>query len=81
LNCYLQALCGCKLSVPTLTGDTIPVRINDIVKPTSHRRIPGHGLPHAKDTTKRGDLIVSFDIRFPESLNEPTKQILWDCLP
>ncbi|XP_054161984.1 dnaJ homolog subfamily B member 4-like isoform X2 [Oppia nitens] len=76
-----EALTGCKVNVPTLTGDIVPLRINDIVKPTTARRIPGHGLPHAKDTEKRGDLVVTFDIKFPDYLTEPTKQILTDCLP
>lgn len=77
----MKALCGCKVNVPTLTGDIVPMRINDIIKPVSWRRITGHGLPHAKDTSKRGDLVVNFEIKFPDTLTEPTKQILWDCLP
>ncbi|CAG2111695.1 unnamed protein product, partial [Medioppia subpectinata] len=76
-----EALCGCKVNVPTLSGELIPLRLSEVVRPTTQRRIPGHGLPHAKDTAKRGDIVVTFDIKFPDSLNEPTRQILWDCLP
>lgn len=76
-----EALCGTRINVPTLNNETIPLRIPEVVKPTTVRRIPGHGLPYAKEPSKRGDLIVNFDIKFPESLNESTRQILWDCLP
>lgn len=79
---HFQALCGCKINVPTLTGELIPVRITqEVVKPTTIRRIPGHGLPFPKDTNKRGDLIINFEIKFPDVLSESTKQILNDCLP
>ncbi|XP_027205956.1 dnaJ homolog subfamily B member 4-like isoform X1 [Dermatophagoides pteronyssinus] len=79
---YLRdALCGCKIKVPTLSGGTIPIQMKDVIKPTTQKRIPGEGLPFQKDTSKRGDLIVNFDIKFPDHLNEPTRQILYDCLP
>lgn len=79
---YLRdALCGCKIKVPTLSGSTIPIQMKDVIKPTTQKRIPGEGLPFQKDTNKRGDLIVNFDIKFPDHLNEPTRQILYDCLP
>lgn len=69
------------MNVPTLMGNVIPIFLTDVVKPSTQRRIAGEGLPHPKDINKRGDLIINFDIRFPDSLNEPTKQILYDCLP
>lgn len=76
-----EALCGTKVDIPTLTGDRIGLRLTDIIKPNTVKRISGQGLPYPKDVTKRGDLLVAFDIKFPDHLNEPTKQILSDCLP
>lgn len=55
--------------------------MNEIVKPNTQRRIPGEGLPHPKETSKKGDLIVNFDIKFPDFLTEPTRQIMYDVLP
>lgn len=75
-----EALCGCTISIPTLTGERITHRISDVVKPTTTKRIPGQGLPHSKEPSRRGDLIVSFDIKFPDSLPEGSKQILSDVL-
>jgi DnaJ-class molecular chaperone len=75
-----DALCGCQLSVPTLDGDNINLRINDVVSPSLVRRISGKGLPYPKDPTKRGDLIVHFDVVFPVSLTETNKRKLADIL-
>lgn len=76
-----QALCGAKVEVPTLTKGRLSLPFADVVKPTTTRRIQGQGLPHPKDPSKRGDLIISFDIQFPDKLSESAKQILWDTLP
>lgn len=73
--------CNAVVKVPTLSGETIDVPIKDIVKPTTAKRIAGKGLPHIKEPNRKGDLYVNFDIIFPSSLPEPTKQILADLLP
>lgn len=76
-----QALCGCRIDVPTLTGDRIPLNLTDIVTPTTVRKFAGYGLPHHKDNTMKGDLVVHFDIKFPDSLTSTTKDLLRDALP
>ena len=55
--------------------------MKDVIKPSTTRRISGEGLPNPKDSTKRGDLIVNFDINFPDVLNESARQIMFDVLP
>lgn len=78
----LQALCGSIISVPTLTGEKIPINLmNEIVKPTTVKRIQGHGLPFPKEPSRKGDLIVSFDIKFPDNITQSVKDILYDTLP
>lgn len=78
-----DALTGVDIRVPTLAGEKIPLRIppGDVVKPSTFKRLSGHGLPHPKEPTRRGDLIVAFDIQFPSTLPEGTRQILQDILP
>ncbi|XP_076371240.1 dnaJ homolog subfamily B member 4-like [Tachypleus tridentatus] len=76
-----EALCGTSIDVPTLSGEKLILRIKDIIKPNMVRRIVGQGLPYPKEPNRRGDLNVIFDIKFPDTLHESTKQILWDCLP
>jgi DnaJ-class molecular chaperone len=77
-----QALCGCIVKVPTLIGEQITINLNgEVVKPTLVRRIQGKGLPFPKEPSRRGDLLVSFDIKFPEHLSQNVRDILVDLLP
>ena len=76
-----DALCGTTIQVPTISGRKIPVALNDVVKPTTQKRIQGEGLPLPKSPSKRGDLIVEFNIVFPDKIPAATKEILKDCIP
>lgn len=77
-----QALCGCIVDIPTMLGDKISLDfMNDVIKPNTAKRIQGHGLPLPKEPSKKGDLIVSFEIKFPEHLTQYVKDILYDTLP
>lgn len=77
-----QALCGCVVDVPTMIAEKLSINLTvDVVKPNTVKRIQGHGLPLPKEPSRRGDLIVSFDIKFPEHLTQSTKDILYDTLP
>lgn len=77
-----QALCGTIIEVPTLTGEKINLNLTrEIVKPNSVKRIQGHGLPYPKEPSRKGDLLVSFDVKFPETLTQSAKDILYDTLP
>lgn len=76
-----QALCGTTLQVPTIDGRKIPLRLNEVIKPNMVKRIQGEGLPQPKQSARRGDLIVEFDIRFPSKMTSSAKEILSDCLP
>lgn len=77
-----DALCGTIVEVPTLYGDKIPIDLSkEIIRPTTTRRIIGKGIPYPKDTSKKGDIIVVFDIKFPDYLSPNAKEILRDTLP
>ncbi|KAH9420807.1 pre-rRNA processing and 40S ribosomal subunit assembly [Dermatophagoides pteronyssinus] len=76
-----DALTGCRIMVPTLESEEFPLRMNDIITPQTIRRISGRGLPYPKEPTKRGDLIVKFDIQFPTSLTSDQKRAIAELLP
>ena len=80
-HCCFQALIGAQLEIPTLTGRVITLPFTDIIKPGSTRRVQGEGLPYPKQPLQRGDLIVEFDIQFPDQLSDRTKRILSAELP
>ncbi len=76
-----EALCGTVVNVPTLQGKTVGVNCtNEIIKPSSTKRLQGYGLPLPKEPARKGDLIVKFDIQFPDALSKSSKDILYDVL-
>jgi len=76
-----DALIGTSLNVPTLDGTNYPLRIDNVIKPKMTRTIAGQGLPMHKTPTRRGDLIVEFDVRFPDSLSPAAKELIKNALP
>lgn len=77
-----DALCGTRVSVPTLTGQQVTLNFsNEVIKPQTTKRLQGYGLPYPKDPTRKGDIIVHFDIQFPTNLTESAKEILSEVLP
>ena len=81
-----DALCGCKILVPLLTASGEPemkkeLNLTDIVKPGSSKRLVGQGLPLTREPGQRGDLVVDFEVVFPDSLPQQVKQGIHALLP
>jgi len=78
-----DALCGTQVEVPTLSGGAPKLQLNltsRVIKPTTVERIQGKGLPFPKEPSRRGDLLVGFDIQFPEKLTASQRDIIFDVL-
>lgn len=76
-----EALCGCTVNVPTLDGRTIPVVFKDVIRPGMRRKVPGEGLPLPKTPEKRGDLVIEFEVIFPDRIPISSRSILEQVLP
>ncbi|CAD7685495.1 unnamed protein product [Nyctereutes procyonoides] len=76
-----EALCGCTVNVPTLDGRSIPVVFKDVIRPGMRRKVPGEGLPLPKTPEKRGDLIIEFEVIFPERIPQTSRTVLEQVLP
>lgn len=77
-----DALCGAIVQVPLLNKShkfSLDLR-NEVIKPITVKRVPGEGLPYPKESGRRGDLLVKFDIQFPDSVSDSAKDILRDLL-
>ena len=78
---FIKALCGTTISVPTLDQNRVrKLQLNEIIKPTTEKRLTGDGLPYTKQPTNRGDIIVRFDIEFPDTLSTDQKGIVASTL-
>jgi len=76
-----EALCGFTLEIPHLNGKVLRIShsaTSHVIKPNDKRPIPEYGM--IKDGQKNGNLIIVFDIIFPEKLIESQIQILKDVL-
>ncbi|KAL3988799.1 nuclear receptor-binding factor 2 [Sarotherodon galilaeus] len=76
-----QSLCGCSVTVSTIDGKTCNMKITDVVKPGMRKTVAGQGLPFPKNPEQRGDLVVEFDVNFPESLPTNARDVLKRHLP
>ena len=74
-----EALCGVKFKLFHLDGRELCVQTNEIVKPNEEYILRSEGL--AKDKHRNGDLIIRFNIIFPENLSKERKHYLSKILP
>lgn len=71
----MQALCPDSIKIITLDGRTLMISLDEIVHPKSLKKISGEGMPiyDEENTGKKGDLLIKFDIEFPEALEQGDK--------
>ncbi|XP_068430139.1 dnaJ homolog subfamily B member 5 [Clinocottus analis] len=71
-----EALCGCTVNVPTLDNRMMPLPCSDVIKPGAVRRLRGEGLPLPKSPSQRGDLVVEFQVIFPDRIPPQSREII-----
>nr|XP_033804557.1 dnaJ homolog subfamily B member 13 [Geotrypetes seraphini] len=76
-----KALTGCTIDINTLDERLLNIPINDIVHSTYNKVVPGEGMPLSNNPLQKGDLIISFNINFPERLSQQNKQFIRQALP
>lgn len=67
----LQALCGTILEIPCLDGRQLAIPVTQVVAPGYTKKWPGEGMP--KEDGTKGNLLIKFDIQFPETLTPAQK--------
>ncbi|KXJ22795.1 DnaJ-like subfamily B member 4 [Exaiptasia diaphana] len=82
-NCKISlkdALVGNATDIPTLDGRTLRIQHDGIIQPGT-QTIFGEGLPLPNNPHNRGNLIVNYNIIFPQHLSSEQKQVICDSLP
>jgi curved DNA-binding protein len=70
-----EAILGTNISVPTLSGKELKLRIPAGTKHKTKMRLSGHGLPHMHGKGQ-GDLYVRIDIKMPKRLTKKQKSLI-----
>lgn len=87
----LEALNSVPLTIETLDNRKLYISMDEIISPQTVKKIENEGLPiieeskgklfnKAKDLSKKGDLYINFDIKFPQFLTQEIKEELANLL-
>ncbi|PSS23824.1 DnaJ subfamily B member like [Actinidia chinensis var. chinensis] len=69
----VEALTGFTAQLTTLDGRNLTVPINAIISPTYEEVVKGEGMPIPKEPSKKGNLRIKFNIKFPTRLTSEQK--------
>jgi curved DNA-binding protein len=70
-----EAILGAHISVPTLSGNELKLKIPPGTKHKTKMRLAGHGLPHMHGKGQ-GDLYVRIHMNIPGRLNKKQKKLI-----
>ncbi len=70
-----EAILGTQISVPTLDGKKLSLKIPPGTKHKSKMRLAGNGIPHMKGGDS-GDLYVEIQVEMPANLTKKQKQLI-----
>jgi molecular chaperone DnaJ len=70
-----EAALGAQKSIPTLDGKDEDLKLPQGTQPGTEFRIKGKGVPHLHGN-RRGDLLVTVDVRVPGSLDNRQQELL-----
>jgi len=65
---------GGEMSVPTLAGSTLRLKVPELTANGRVFRLKGHGMPAVGKPDERGDLYATVDVQLPTGLSEEARQ-------
>jgi DnaJ family protein A protein 2 len=77
----LDALTGTLIYFKHLDERVIKVVYENIIHPNQKMVIQGEGMPNLQDNLVKGNLIIIFDVQFPQSLDKERAKYLIKILP
>ena len=76
-----EALFKTEILINHLDGRKILLHTDNIIKPNDFRIVRGEGMPIHGDPFKKGDLIIQFNIIFPNSIDKCQSDMFKNVLP
>eukprot|EP00268_Persea_americana_P023482 TRINITY_DN2306_c0_g3_i1.p1 TRINITY_DN2306_c0_g3~~TRINITY_DN2306_c0_g3_i1.p1 ORF type:complete len:349 (+),score=58.81 TRINITY_DN2306_c0_g3_i1:294-1340(+) len=76
-----EALTGYTVHLTTLDGRTLTINVNSAIHPNYEEVVPREGMPIPKDPSRRGNLRIKFNIKFPSRLTAEQKAGIKKLLP
>ncbi|MEO7190518.1 MAG: J domain-containing protein [Vicinamibacterales bacterium] len=67
------AVLGGEVSVPTIEGASVRLKVPELTAQGRTFRLRGHGMPSVGKPAERGDLYATVDIQIPDALSEPER--------
>lgn len=77
----VEALTGCTVQLTTLDDRSLSIPINTIISPSHEEVVRGEGMPIPKEPSKKGNLRIKFNIKFPTKLTSEQKTGIKRLLP
>nr|DAD26223.1 TPA_asm: hypothetical protein HUJ06_027691 [Nelumbo nucifera] len=68
-----KALTGYTVQLTTLDGRNLTIPINSVISPSYEEVVKGEGMPIPKEPSKKGNLRIKFNIKFPSRLTSEQK--------
>ncbi|KAH7706154.1 dnaJ subfamily B member 4 [Aphelenchoides avenae] len=65
-----EALLGARFNVELFTGEVVKLEFDGPVFNDMKKRIAGYGMPLPTKPWKRGDLVLEFDVEFPDAVSD-----------
>ncbi|KAH0449226.1 hypothetical protein IEQ34_023026 [Dendrobium chrysotoxum] len=69
----VEALTGYTANITTLDGRSLTIPISSVIHPSYEEVVPREGMPMPKDPSKKGNLRIKFNIKFPNRLTAEEK--------
>ena len=73
-------LAGYTVNLTTLDGRNLTIPINNVIHPEYEEVVPREGMPISKDPTKKGNLRIKFNVKFPTRLTPAQKSKIKELL-
>ena len=77
----IESLCGLDIIIKHLDDRPIRIKYDKVIKPGEILKIEGEGMPIKDQMNTFGDLLITFNIIFPEKVSKQRKEYLIKVLP